>query len=98
MESDADGNLTALFFNGRDLGSGSRAFEGLNLAVRNALESLKGVDPTNADKQEVEIDPAYELDYKNIISAISACSGKMENGRLIRYISRIKFAPIRAQR
>ena len=51
--------------------------------------------PGNVDKQEVEIDPDYGLDYKYIIAAISSCSGKMVDGKMVRYISKIKFAPIR---
>ncbi len=97
MIADANGQLAQLTFNGRDMGNGSAAFQRLNMEVLKAVNALRAAGPANVDKQEVEIDPDYGLDYSNIIAAISACSGKMENKKMIRYISRIKFAPIRPE-
>lgn len=97
MIADVNGQLASLTFNGRDMGNGSAAFQRLNMEVLKAVNALRAAGPANVDKQEVEIDPDYNLDYSNIIAAISACSGKMENKQMIRYISRIKFAPIRAE-
>lgn len=97
MIADANGQLAQLTFNGRDMGRGDEAFQRLNVEVLKAVNALRSAGPANVDKQEVEIDPDYALDYANIISAISACSGKMENKKMIRYISRIKFAPIRPE-
>ena len=96
MIADANGQLQQLTFNGRDMGRGSEAFQRLNMEVLKAVNALRSAGPATVDKQEVEIDPDYRLDYSNIIAAIGACSGKMENRKMIRYISRIKFAPIRA--
>jgi biopolymer transport protein ExbD len=89
------GELQQLFFNGAPLGSGPGAFQLLNSEILKAVNALTATGPENLDKQEVEIDPDYGLNYKYIISAIGACSGKMVDGTMVRYISRIKFAPIR---
>ena len=96
MEADpATGEMTQLFYNGQPMGTGSAAFQRLNMEVLKSVNALRAAGPGNVDKQEVEIDPDYALHYKNIISAISACSGKMVDKKMVRYISRIKFAPIR---
>jgi biopolymer transport protein ExbD len=47
---------------------------------------------------EVEIDADYELDYQNIIAAITAVSGYVvpdENKTVVKLIEKIKFAPPR---
>lgn len=98
MIADPDtGELASLTFNGIQLGNGPRSFQLLNAEILKAVRALTAAGPGNLDKQEVEIDPDFRLKYKNIISAISACSGKMEQGKMVRYISRIKFAPIRPE-
>ncbi len=96
MEAEpGSGQLRQLYFNGNPLGTGEGAFQLLNSEVLKGVNALKATGPGNLDKQEVEIDPDYGLNYEFIISAISACSGKMVDGKMVRYISRIKFAPIR---
>ena len=88
------GELAELQYNKVSLGRDpNEAFQRLNLKILESVNALKATD--NLDKQEVEIDPDYGLDYKYIIAAISACSGKMVDGKMVRYISKIKFAPIR---
>lgn len=96
MEADPDtGELRQLSFNGIALGSGRGVFDVLNGEILKSVNALQAAGPGNLDRQEVEIDPDYGLRYENIISAISACSGRMVDGRMVRYISRIKFAPRR---
>jgi biopolymer transport protein ExbD len=98
MEADpATGELSQLFYNSQPMGNGRPAFQRLNLEILKSVNALRAAGPGTLDKQEVEIDPDYSLHYKNIIAAISACSGKMVDGKMVRYISRIKFAPIREQ-
>ena len=67
----------------------------LNMQIEKSMTALKAAGPDNAEKQEVEIDPDFALHYRYIIEAISACSGKMVDGQMIRFVQRIKFAPIR---
>ena len=98
MQADPDtGELALLTYNGQPMGNGDAAFLRLNAEILKSVNALKAAGPGNLDKQEVEIDPDFGLKYKNIISAISACSGKMVDGKMVRYISKIKFAPIREQ-
>ncbi|MEZ6060527.1 MAG: biopolymer transporter ExbD [Planctomycetaceae bacterium] len=92
----ATGQLTDLQFNGRSLGTGDDAFRTLNDEIRRSVERLRAAGP-GADKQEVEIEPDFNLDYRYVISSISAVSGTIQNGQMIRFISRIKFAPIRPE-
>ena len=96
MQADpATGELTQLLYNERPMGNGDLAFERLNMEILKSINSLAAAGPDNLDKLEAEIEPDYELDYKYIIAAISACSGKMTDGKVVEYIKRIKFAPIR---
>ncbi|GAB5443498.1 MAG: hypothetical protein Fues2KO_38470 [Fuerstiella sp.] len=95
MLAGSDGQLADLQYNGRSLGSGMIAFERLNGEILKSVNALRAAGPENLDKQEVEIDPDYGLDYRYIIAAISSSSGKVVDGKTVRYIKRIKFAPIR---
>ncbi|MCA9036661.1 MAG: biopolymer transporter ExbD [Planctomycetaceae bacterium] len=97
MEADPDtGELQQLYFNGNPLGKGEGAFQLLNAEVFRSIRALEAAGSSKiAEDQEVEIDPAYGLHYENVIAAISACSGRMDNGKMVRFISKIKFAPIR---
>lgn len=98
MEADPEtGQMTQLYYNKIPLGAGPGAFILLNREIFKSVRALEAAGPGNIDKQEVELQPDFNLDYGNIISAISACSGRMENGRRIKYFSRIKFAPIQEE-
>ena len=94
------GELTQLVFNDQIL-EGPEPFKQLNREIGRIVNDLKGIGPADEEDafqaQEVEIDPAFELDHRYLISAISACSGTMHEGTLIPYISRIKFAQIRKE-
>ncbi len=93
------GELASLSFNGENLGSGDNAIASLNSKVFRSISSLKALGSDQLEKQEVEIDPDYNLNYRYIINAIGACSGRLgPNGIQIPYLSRIKFAPIREKR
>ena len=96
LEADATGELNALYFNGANLGGGDQAFAKLNSEVFRAITALAAIGPDQQEKQEVEIDPDYNLHYKFIINAIGSCSGRLgQNGVPVRYISKIKFSPRR---
>jgi biopolymer transport protein ExbD len=96
MIADASGELQSLTWNGADLGGGAAAFEKLNSEVLRSITALKTIGPDQQENQEVELDPDYNLHYHNVINAIGACSGRMErDGRPVRYLSKIKFAPRR---
>ena len=102
LEAGADGELQRLLFNDRDFGGGPDAFDLLNGEVNKVVQALQNVGPANADRgaeaQEVELDPDFALDYKYVISAISACSGRMTaEGTTVPLLNRIKFAQIREE-
>ena len=92
----AGGELADLEFNGRSLGTGEQAFLNLNEEIRKSVDALRAAGP-GADKQEVEIDPDFNLDYRHVISAISAVSGRVVDGGMVRFISRIKVHAIRPE-
>ena len=96
MESDAAGDLQTLFFNGTSLGGGDQALAKLNSEVFRAITALQAIGKEQQEKQEVEIDPDYNLHYRYIINAIGACSVRLgPNDIPVRFISLIKFAPRR---
>ena len=108
LEAGPDGELQRLLFNERDFGGNEAAggakaaFELLNGEINKVVQALQNVGPANADggaeAQEVELDPDFALDYKYVISAISACSGRMTaEGTTVPLLSRIKFAQIREE-
>ena len=46
-----------------------------------------------AEKTEVEFDCDYGLTYVNVVRAITAVSGRVEDGRVVELIRKIKFTP-----
>ncbi|MCH2202461.1 MAG: biopolymer transporter ExbD [Fuerstiella sp.] len=103
LEADpGTGDLRNLRFGDRDLGGGPEAFRALNQEINRIVLALQNVGPADADNgaeaQEVELDPDFGLDYKYVISAISACSGRVTaEGTTVPLLSRIKFAQIREE-
>ncbi len=90
------GELSALQFNGENLGNGEQAFARLNSEVFLAVSTQHAIGPDQREDHEVEIEPDYNLHYRHIINAIGACSGRLgPNGVPVRYLSKIKFAPRR---
>jgi len=87
----AGGGLAEIQMNGLSLGTD---FE----ALRQQLISIVGTDTgpgSIAAETEVEIDADYNLTYDNTIAAITAVSGQVQNGNLVRLVENIKFAPPR---
>ena len=88
-----NGQLARLQFGARALGNGQAAFDRLNEEIR--LISTR-LGPNRKD-QEVEIDADYNLNYEYVIKAVSACTGRMQGGEMVRFIEKIKFAPPRPE-
>ena len=85
------GQLAEILYGQTRLGNGPESFERLNAAI---LRSIGGKPGRELSKhQKVEIKADYNLNYRHVIRAVSACSGRMENGELVRYIEQIRFAP-----
>ncbi len=91
LESNPDGTLKQVYFGSRGLGNDfPQCFERLN----NEIASVAGTQGGYADDLEVELIPDYNLHYRYIVRAISACRGRMIGEKQITYIEKIKFAPI----
>ncbi|MCH2212691.1 MAG: biopolymer transporter ExbD [Fuerstiella sp.] len=103
LEADpGTGDLRSLRFGDRDLGGGPDAFRTLNEEINRIVLALQNVGPADAEDgaetQEVELDPDFNLDYRYVISAISACSGRVTaEGTTVPLLSRIKFAQVRQE-
>ncbi len=93
LVADSGGNLARVYLGERDLGSGPEVFQRLN----NEILKIIGYPGNPLTKDiEVEIDADYNLRYQYTVNAISACLGRLdENGHLIRFVEKIKFAPPR---
>ena len=64
--------------------------------LRRRIIGLVGADtgPNSlAEKTEVELDCDYGLGYANVVKAITAVSGRVEDGRIVELIRKIKFTP-----
>ncbi|MCA9087051.1 MAG: biopolymer transporter ExbD [Planctomycetaceae bacterium] len=91
LQANEDGTLNQLFFGGRGLGNDFPAcFERLNFEIA----QVAGSGQATGEDIEVEIKPDYNLHYRYIVRAISACRGRMVGNKMITYIEKIKFAPI----
>ena len=89
LVSDAEGMLTGILMNGEPV----KDFDELRQRVANfvdiALESGASLEDV-----ELEIDSDYQLDYINVVDAITAVSGRIENGQLIEMVKKISFVPL----
>jgi len=88
LSAGLDGALAGIAMNGQPVGD----FEDL----RKRIISLVGTDsgPNSlAERTEVELDCDYGLKYVNVVRAITAVSGKVQDGQIVELIKKIKFTP-----
>ena len=82
----------------RGIEMGERALPSF-AALHNEIIGIVGTDSgpgSLAEQAEVELDADYDLHYQNVISAVTAISGYVDpNGRIVKLIEKIKFAPPR---
>ena len=90
LSSSDDGTLSGIAMNGEPVTDFLDLRQRVARFVDVAIES--GASP---DDVELEIDCDYELNYINIIDAITAVSGRIEDGRLIEMIKKISFVPLK---
>ena len=91
LEANQDGTLRQIVFGRNALGNGPDAFKRLNLEIAKLVNG--GADPMAKD-MEVEINADYNLHFSNVVNAVGACTGRLnENGEVVKYIEKIKFAP-----
>ncbi|HBN77564.1 ExbD/TolR family protein [Rubinisphaera italica] len=94
LTANEDGTLAGVSMRQVSLGNDNLAFDRLNAEVGNLVGRR---DNPFMDDLEVEIDADYNLHYRHVISAVSACTGYVnpQNGQVIRYVEKVKFAPPR---
>jgi len=88
LSAGPDGALAGIAMNGQPVGD----FEEL----RKRIVALVGTDsgPNSlAERTEVELDCDYGLKYANVVRAITAVSGKVQDGQIVELIKKIKFTP-----
>ncbi len=91
LQATPDGSLAVLKLGQRSLGNGQDAFTRLNSEILNIIGQPG--NPLTKDI-EVEIDADYNLNFQYVISAVSACTGRLgKQGNIVRYVEKIKFAP-----
>lgn len=94
LHAGAEGELARLMLGERNLGNGEAAFRRLNSEILKLIGGRPG-SPLR-DETVVTIDPDYNLDIQYTISAISACTGRMnEDGKIVRYVENINLVPPR---
>lgn len=88
LSAGPDGSLAGIAMNGAPIAD----FEEL----RKRIIGLVGTDtgPNSlAERTEVEFDCDYGLKYVNVVRAITAVSGKVQDGQIVELIKKIKFTP-----
>ncbi|MDA7974783.1 MAG: biopolymer transporter ExbD [Pirellulales bacterium] len=89
LVSDAEGMLTGILMNGEPVKDFDELRQRVASFVDIALESGASLEDV-----ELEIDSDYQLDYINVVDAITAVSGRIENGQLIEMVKKISFVPL----
>ena len=89
LVSDAEGMLTGILLNGEPVKDFDELRQRVASFVDIALESGASLEDV-----ELEIDSDYQLDYINVVDAITAVSGRIENGQLIEMVKKISFVPL----
>lgn len=88
LTANADGSLAGIAMNGTTVSD----FEELRKRVIGLVGTDTGPNSL-AEKTEVELDCDYSLKYVNVVRAITAVSGKVQDGQIVELIKKIKFTP-----
>lgn len=88
LSAAADGSLESITMNGTPLAS----FDELHQQIMSLVGTDSGPNSL-AEKTEVELDCDYSLKYSHVVQAITAVSGRVQDGQIVELIRRIKFTP-----
>ena len=88
LSAGGDGSLASISMNGNPIAD----FDELRKKVVSLVGKNRGPDSI-ADKTEVELDCEYGLKYVNVVRAITAVSGSVQDGQIVELIKKIKFTP-----
>lgn len=92
LVADNEGTLAGILMNGEPVLDFGDLRQRVASFVDVALESGASLEDI-----ELEIDCDYQLDYINVINAITAVSGRLEDGQLIEMVKKISFVPLERQ-
>ncbi|HLA83776.1 MAG TPA: biopolymer transporter ExbD [Thermoguttaceae bacterium] len=93
LTADAQGRLTGVYL-GENRMNNAAPFEELRRRIIQIVGDDAG--PGSAEDSEIELDCDYNLRFEYAIDAITAVSGKIQQGEIIKLIDKIRFAPPRA--
>jgi biopolymer transport protein ExbD len=93
LSANPDGSLAGISMNGNPIAD----FSDLQKKVVSLVGAGRGPDSL-ADKTEVEMDCDYGLNYADVVRAITAVSGTVQDGQVVELIKKIKFAPPKADK
>lgn len=88
LRADSQGGLERIQIGEREF---SGTPEGLNSLRSFIRQQLGGGGSAAAASTEIELDSDYQLRYRNVIAVITACTGYLENGQVVRLAEKIKF-------
>ncbi len=92
LRAAADGSLASLALNSEPL-----SLEQLHAKILGILGTETGPGSIQ-ELAEVELDSDYNLNYEAVVDTITAVSGyKAEDGKVVKLVERIKFAPLRPE-
>jgi biopolymer transport protein ExbD len=95
MEADNAGRLTGVYLAEARMNDAAPFRQ-----LREQIVRITGDDAgpgSGADDREIELDCDYNLRFEFVIRAITAVSGKIQNGEVVKLIDKIKFAPPREE-
>ena len=92
LSAGPDGGLASISMNGTPVVD----FDDLRRRIIGIVGADSGPNSL-AEKTEVELDCDYGLTYVNVVKAITAVSGRVEDGRVVELIRKIKFTPPKKQ-
>ena len=93
LSANQDGTLAGISMNGNMIAD----FNELQKRVVELVGTGRGPDSL-ADKTEVEMDCDYGLNYADVVRAITAVSGTVQDGQVVELIKKIKFAPPKVEK
>jgi len=93
LSANPDGTLSGISMNGNPMSD----FNDLQKKVVSLVGAGRGPDSL-ADKTEVEMDCDYGLNYADVVRAITAVSGTVQDGQVVELIKKIKFAPPKVEK
>ena len=92
LSAGPDGGLASISMNGTPVVD----FDDLRRRIIGIVGADSGPNSL-AEKTEVEFDCDYGLKYVNVVKAITAVTGRVEDGRVVELIRKIKFTPPKKQ-